>query len=47
MLSRETEQKLVELFITISTGEEKISKLKQNILTKYNINPFNYFLKWI
>ena len=45
MLSRETEQKLVELFITISTGEEKISKLKQNILTKYNINPLQLFFK--
>ena len=45
MLSRETEQKLVELFITISTGEEKINKLKQNILTKYNINPLQLFFK--
>lgn len=31
MLSRETEQKLVELFITISTGEEKNKQIK----TKY------------
>ena len=45
MLTRETEQKLVELFITISTGEEKINKLKQNILTKYSINPLQLFFK--
>ena len=45
MLSRETEQKLVELFITISTGEEKISKFKQNILSSFNINPIQLFFK--
>jgi Ca2+-binding EF-hand superfamily protein len=45
MLSRETEQKLVELFITISIGEEKINKLKQNILSNFNINPIKLFFK--
>ena len=45
MLSRETEQKLVELFITISIGEEKINKLKQNILSNFNINPIKFFFK--
>ena len=45
MLSKEIEKKLVELFITISTGEEKINKLKQNILTNFNINPIQLFFK--
>ena len=45
MLSRETEQKLVELFITISTGEEKISKFKQNVLSNFNINPIQLYFK--
>ena len=45
MLSKETEQKLVELFITISIGEEKINKLKQNILSNFNLNPIQLFFK--
>ena len=45
MLSRETEQKLVEIFITLSIGEEKINKLKQNIISNYNINPIQIFFK--
>ena len=45
MLSRETEQRLVEIFITISLGEEKINKLKQNILSNYNMNPIQIFFK--
>jgi Ca2+-binding EF-hand superfamily protein len=45
MLSKETEQKLVEIFITLSIGEEKINKLKQNILSNYNINPIQIFFK--
>ena len=45
MLSQETEQKLVQIFITISVGEEKISKLKQDILTHFNINPIQFFFK--
>ena len=45
MLSKETEQRLVEIFITLSIGEEKINKLKQNILSNYNINPIQIFFK--
>ena len=45
MLSRETEQKLVQIFITISVGEEKINKFKQNILTNFSINPIQFFFK--
>jgi len=45
MLSKKTEQKLIELFIAISTGEEKINQLKQNIITNYNINPIQLFFK--
>ena len=45
MLSRETEQKLVQIFITISVGEEKINKLKMDILTNFNINPIQFFFK--
>ena len=45
MLTKQTEQKLVELFIAISTGEEKINQLKQNIITNYNINPIQLFFK--
>ena len=45
MLSQETEHKLVQIFITISVGEEKINKLKQDILAKYNINPIHFFFK--
>ena len=45
MLTKQTEQKLVELFISISTGEEKINQLKQNIITNYNINPIQLFFK--
>ena len=45
MLSRETEQKLVQIFITISVGEEKISKLKMDILSNFNINPIQFFFK--
>ena len=45
MLSRETEQRLVEIFITISIGEEKINKLKQTILSNLNINPIKLFFK--
>lgn len=45
MLSRETEQRLVEIFITLSIGEEKINKLKQDILSNYNINPIQIFFK--
>ena len=45
MLSRETEQRLVEIFITISIGEEKINKLKQTILSNLSINPIKLFIK--
>ena len=45
MLSRETEQKLVQIFITISVGEEKINKIKQDILSNFNINPIQFFFK--
>ena len=45
MLSRETEQQLVQLFINVSVGEEKINKLKQDILTNFNINPIQFFYK--
>ena len=45
MLSKKTEQNLIELFIAISTGEEKINQLKQNIITNYNINPIQLFFK--
>ena len=45
MLSQETEHKLVQIFITISVGEEKINKLKQDILSNYNINPIHFFFK--
>ena len=45
MLSRETEQKLVQIFITISLGEEKIDKLKKEILNSYNINPLQFFFQ--
>ena len=45
MLSQETEQKLVQIFITISVGEEKINKLKQDILSNYSINPIHFFFK--
>ena len=45
MLSKETEQRLVEIFITLSIGEEKINKLKQNILSNYSINPIQIFFK--
>ena len=46
MLSPETEQKLVQIFITISVGEEKINKLKQDILENFNINPIQFFFKF-
>ena len=45
MLSKKIEQNLVELFIIISNGEEKINKLKQNILNNYNLNPIKIFFK--
>ena len=45
MLSKETEQKLVQLFITISIGEEKMSKIKENIINNLNINPIKLFYK--
>ena len=45
MLSKETEQKLVELFIAISIGEENINKLKEKILSNFNINPIKLFYK--
>ena len=45
MLSKKTEKKLIELFIAISTGEEKINQLKQNIITNYSINPIQLFFK--
>ena len=45
MLSGETEEKLAQIFITISLGEEKISKLKQEILSNFNINPIQFFFK--
>lgn len=44
MLSRETEQRLVEIFITLSVGEEKINKVKQNILKNLDINPIQLFM---
>ena len=46
MLSRDTEQQLVQLFIAVSVGEEKINKLKQDILSNYNINPIQFFFKF-
>ena len=45
MLSKETEQRLVEIFITISIGEEKINKLKQTILSNLSINPIKLFFR--
>ena len=45
MLSRETEQKLIQIFMTLSLGEEKIDNLKKNNLTKFNINPIRFFAK--
>ena len=44
MLSRETEKRLVEIFITLSVGEEKINKVKQNILKNLDINPIQLFM---
>ena len=44
MLCRETEQRLVEIFITLSIGEEKINKLKQNIFSNLEINPMALFI---
>ena len=44
MLSREIEERLVEIFITISIGEEKLNKLKQNIFSNFNINPMLLFV---
>ena len=43
MLSKETEKKLVEIFIILSLGEEKINKMKQNIFGSLNINPIKLF----
>ena len=45
MLSNETEEKLIQIFITISVGEEKINKLKQEVLKNMNINPLQFFFK--
>ena len=45
MLSKETEQKLIELFIYISEGEDKINVLKQNIISNFTINPFQLFFR--
>ena len=45
MLSKKTEQNIVELFIVISNWEEKINKMKQNILNNFNINPIKIFFK--
>ena len=44
MLCRETEQRLIEIFITLSIGEEKINKLKQNIFSNIEINPMPLFI---
>ena len=44
MLSKETEQKLIEIFITLSLSENKINKLKKNIFINLNINPIKIFL---
>ena len=44
MLCRETEQRLIEIFITLSIGEEKINKLKQNIFFNLQINPMPLFI---
>lgn len=44
MLSKETEQKLIEIFITLSLGENKINKLKKSIFSNLNINPIKIFL---
>lgn len=45
MLSLETERKLVQIFVSISLGESKINKMKQDILTNYSINPIQFFFK--
>ena len=45
MLSRETEQRLVEIFVTLSLGEDKINTIKQNILSNNNIDPIQLFFK--
>ena len=45
MLTRETEQKLIKLFTAISIGDDKISKLKENILFNFNVNPIKVFFK--
>ena len=45
MLTKETEQKLVQILITLSSGEEKIDKLKKDILANFNINPLQFFFK--
>ena len=45
MLSLETERKLVQIFVSISLGEDKINKMKQDILTNYSINPIQFFFK--
>ena len=44
MLSPEIEERLVEIFITLSIGEEKLNKIKQNIFSNFNINPMLLFV---
>ena len=44
MFSKETEKKLLEIFMVLSLGEEKINKLKQNIFANLHINPIKLFI---
>ena len=41
MLSVETERKLVQIFVSISLGEDKINKLKQDIFQQMTVSYIN------
>ena len=43
MLSQEIENKLVEILVTLSLGEEKINNLKQNIFLNIDLDPIKIF----
>lgn len=43
MLTSGTENKIIHLFLSIAEGEGKLSKLKQEIFSAYDINPLQFF----
>ena len=44
MLSPETETKIIKLFLGIANGDQKIDKLKQNLLLTNQFNPAQIFM---